>query len=1436
MNMGERNSAALSFVLLIILASSLASNLMAQGGVGVAIMLEVDLMLESELPEGYSVWLVTPKSKIPVFEYGISHKGDNKTLLLDAADFNVTLYYRGVELDIEPEIYIINFSSTRLVFSDNETGQVLAIVEINVRVVTVTTTYTTQPVGMLQITLLEARVSNFSIVELPSGKALLRDSDVGRSVAWSGDPLVGLGVIIGDNVYILGSNSFTYYDIGCMRVYEMDADSDGVYGDIRIGIRPLFCPNTTTTTPPQKGITVIHPRDGDIVRSTSVVFRWVTAEPVQSRLEVRSVSTSMVFDTEAGTTHSVMVDGLEPGKSYDFMIIAGNESTGWLSFTVAEGLLLGIDGVTARIAADYGQYVPVPVKNFGSQPVTFKAGIRGLPPGVVGGFIGEGSGEVTLAPGEGKELILGLHAPGAEPGNYTVEVYLVSGGEEVASSRIFLEIVGLEPLIRATYSRSGVGGVLDVVNVGVTPVNNISVSLGEGLEGKAIIDPYPASFRLMPGEGARFKIYPILHEGFTSVSGVIRVSYPGGEKVVGAELGLSDGQRVELIDPLDYVDIRPFDPLKGDYYTTPSGVIEPLQFQDGTVAAPVSLGFKVVIELGNESWALSEFPVVIDLVGESSDGTVINESGLTRTGPSGVAQLYAFLTPGSYSYRARVPGTQIRTEWIEVSVAREPIASIAEDPDLRLQLVGGQDGGAITVTAENHVLEVNNWSPGLSGILVLYKDGIPVRAMELVNGEADLAGIAWGEYTALVVVSDGDRIRYSEQVISVDPSAWFLPFNQTRVGVDWRGRMYVLDQVSDSSIPARVEAAYVIGDGNVSRVYLWVASEEYGTVTLAARGGGEHYTVEAGPSQRLVGPFTAVGGNFSIVIDVSSLGGSGSVSVTHKVFESVDPSATDILAGMMAGLKIALDHPVTNFALSCIPGLTCGFNSVITGLKLGMGSAGLTDVMLTLLDCAKLIPEPVGLAIMAYQCASSVPPLFAWLINLVCSDTFCVNIGVHAPNCPFGYPGPLSPSQGPGAPPPPLPQPPGSRPWFSSDPEPPCSDYCDRYEEESIECSHGNVTACFEAVKYYSLCYVCGLGSSEYPEGLLSINIVPELRSSELYEQQVIIGGRAVATRDLMSMPGPVFFPLTHNDLEVLGPGSLVIVNERISPGEFKFVTQISEKALAYPLPFYAVVGGGETAEEAVAERMMKGPDLSIASGNAVVDGETIRFQIWNQGSYTPYAVIKVSSGGAEELITVPGIPPMSMRWVSVNLSGLGDNVTIWVDAPGEVNEVDNYVVLPIGMNLPPTARFSTEDLGEGTYGFVSESVDDGEIAAQAWDLGDGTLTSGERVIHRYLMNGSFVVSLHVMDDYGEIDIATTTVYVGALPTTSVTTATTTTTQSTQATTAHTTPTQATTQTTPTHVTPAPPSPEGIPATMVAAAAAAVVGAVAVLLILRKRR
>lgn len=79
---------------------------------------------------------------------------------------------------------------------------------------------------------------------------------------------------------------------------------------------------------------------------------------------------------------------------------------------------------------------------------------------------------------------------------------------------------------------------------------------------------------------------------------------------------------------------------------------------------------------------------------------------------------------------------------------------------------------------------------------------------------------------------------------------------------------------------------------------------------------------------------------------------------------------------------------------------------------------------------------------------------------------------------------------------------------------------------------------------------------------------------------------------------------------------------------------------------------------------------------------------------------------------------------------------------------VVSAVFVNTGPSTPPTAAFAASVSGS-TVTLTDQSLDDGSIASQSWNFGDGSSGSGSPVSHGYFAGGTYTVGLTVVDNDG---------------------------------------------------------------------------------------
>ncbi len=92
----------------------------------------------------------------------------------------------------------------------------------------------------------------------------------------------------------------------------------------------------------------------------------------------------------------------------------------------------------------------------------------------------------------------------------------------------------------------------------------------------------------------------------------------------------------------------------------------------------------------------------------------------------------------------------------------------------------------------------------------------------------------------------------------------------------------------------------------------------------------------------------------------------------------------------------------------------------------------------------------------------------------------------------------------------------------------------------------------------------------------------------------------------------------------------------------------------------------------------------------------------------------------------------LSWEWLSPATKGPAASVSLNEDSTWTVS----WSMLP----LPPLTQFAYEDLGEGQYQFIDQSLNEPE--SWLWDFGDGTSSTEQHPVHTYSAPGDYTVCL----------------------------------------------------------------------------------------------
>ena len=126
-----------------------------------------------------------------------------------------------------------------------------------------------------------------------------------------------------------------------------------------------------------------------------------------------------------------------------------------------------------------------------------------------------------------------------------------------------------------------------------------------------------------------------------------------------------------------------------------------------------------------------------------------------------------------------------------------------------------------------------------------------------------------------------------------------------------------------------------------------------------------------------------------------------------------------------------------------------------------------------------------------------------------------------------------------------------------------------------------------------------------------------------------------------------------------------------------------------------------------------------------------------------------------------------AVAWHRYTLPGTYTVTLTVTDDDGASDSVSQTVQIG-GLNLPPTAAFAFNPVNPAVNGWVqfdgSASADsDGSIVSYSWSFGDGTTDSGSAVWKRFVLPGTYTVTLTVTDNDGASDSVAQTITVGGV-------------------------------------------------------------------------
>jgi len=266
------------------------------------------------------------------------------------------------------------------------------------------------------------------------------------------------------------------------------------------------------------------PEGGAVLGSNDVTFSWNTYTTASTRVYLRMLGKLdfAIYDGEPGAAHVVHAYDLTRERFYEYFVesmsAAGTYTSPVRVFAITSGIVFSQEEYDFYVEKDYDQHALVEVANTDDVPHSLLVQIRDLSSDeIVVGFVYEGSEDliVELRPGETFDVALGIHAADARSTDYQLIAQITSDdGGEILSDRALVRIYVRQPVVDfgieeiATDPHS-LATTYRVTNHGDT-LNDLQVSLDEGLKPNVVLQPAINHGRLATGQSITLQAIPVL--------------------------------------------------------------------------------------------------------------------------------------------------------------------------------------------------------------------------------------------------------------------------------------------------------------------------------------------------------------------------------------------------------------------------------------------------------------------------------------------------------------------------------------------------------------------------------------------------------------------------------------------------------------------------------------------------------------------------------------------------------------------------------------------------------------------------------------------------------------------------------------------------------------------------------------------------------------
>jgi|GEM_PF-2285666 len=301
------------------------------------------------------------------------------------------------------------------------------------------------------------------------------------------------------------------------------------------------------------GVFDLWPEGGRTITGSRAVITWFSPQRNETLVEYRK------FDVEkwdraigqSGKQHRIVLEGLEFGAPYEFRAGDGKSWSDVRILTLQKGLSFEQPRYGASIPREYGQSMPVTVRNSSDKPQ--EVVLECMPPAggeLLVGFVGEGSEDrpVQLAPGEIRQFMLALSAQDcvSELHRFSVHIRSKSGYSDQAEVEVRVKIPKVDLQWEELETNPNtLGKKLRLINKGDSLTDlTIRVEPAEGFRLR------PAVEHVIFQANSSIELWadPILHENFKELIGEAKIEIFGKTTSHTLTCALPDHMNVFKVD------------------------------------------------------------------------------------------------------------------------------------------------------------------------------------------------------------------------------------------------------------------------------------------------------------------------------------------------------------------------------------------------------------------------------------------------------------------------------------------------------------------------------------------------------------------------------------------------------------------------------------------------------------------------------------------------------------------------------------------------------------------------------------------------------------------------------------------------------------------------------------------------------------------------